>query len=95
MAAGCCGIAPVGIAAYLVAGFAIAALAGLLAPRWLCLAAGWLFLFLGAGVPAIAWTVAAHTRGDTSGYGMLGTICLILFLVPGVCLTAIGLLKER
>ena len=83
-----------GILQYLVIGLAAALAVGFFSPRWLCLGLGFFFLFLGVGVPAIAWTIAAHSRGDTSGYGMLGTLCVIMFAAPGVFLTVLGLFKS-
>ena len=79
----------------IVIGWAAAMLVVLLFPRWLCLALGAVLLILGIAVPACLWTYAAwFVRGDQSGFGMLGTICVILFAPAGLALTVVGFFKS-
>lgn len=80
---------------YVLIGLAVAGGITLLLPRRICLWLASIALFFGMGLPMLAWGYASYfVHGDTSGYGMLGTLCVILFAPAGVFLGLVGLLKS-
>lgn len=65
-------------------------------PKWLCLALGGIALVLGIVAPLAIWSYAkVFVAGDSSSYGMLGTLLMVLFAPGGIALTLVGLLKGR
>ncbi len=69
--------------------------AGLILSRHQCLILGGTGLIAGIAGPAILWTIEAMAQGDTSAYGMFGTILFILFAPIGIGVTIIGILKPK
>ena len=79
---------------YITVAILFAMLVAALLPRPFCLAIGLIFLILGILVPLAIWGYSAQfVKGDPSAYGMMGTICVILFAPAGITITILALLK--
>jgi hypothetical protein len=79
---------------YLIVGFIVSAAIALVLPRRVCLGLATIALGLGILLPALVWGYASlFVHGDNSAYGMLGTICVILFAPAGFLLALFGMLK--
>lgn len=84
------------ILSYLLAGIFLALVVVAILPRRICLLVGGLLLLLGVVLPVGVWGYSAlFVRGDPSAYGMLGTICVILFAPVGIVLMLLALAKKE
>ena len=60
-----------------------------------CLALGVIGLVLGIVGPVVVWSYgSAFVKGDSSGYGMLGTLLAFCFIPIGAGLAFVGWRKE-
>lgn len=63
--------------------------------RRMCFRLAGVSLFLGVLVPAGVWTYASmFIKGDSSGYGMLGTLLAFVFMPIGLGLVLLGWCKD-
>jgi hypothetical protein len=60
-----------------------------------CLTFAAISLILGVLVPIIVWTYGhLYIQGDSSGYGMLGTLLVVVFVPTGLGLLFVGWRKR-
>ena len=80
---------------WLLGGVAVAVVVGLALGRY-ALHAGLALIILGVGPMAALYVYETYfyTSGDTSSYGMLSTIMLLLLTPPGIVLFLLGLLRR-
>lgn len=69
--------------------------ANVLLTRFQCLALAAIALMFGLLAPVIVWTYGhLYIQGDSSGYGMLGTLLAVIFVPTGLGLSFVGWRKR-